>query len=365
MRVGLPAWRLLSPKGGVGNTLWHLLAQYRELAPADEFLVYHEGDAPDLPPGDNLVPRRLNVPAVENNLTWNDLALPLAVRRDRVELVHNLSYTLPARLNVPAVVTVHDVSYRRHPEGFPPRARAFLHAGTLRAVKRARVVTDSLFSAAEIQELYGLPRERIDVVPLAAEPRFRVLDDTGAVRAAYHLPDRFVLYLGGILARRRLDRLIVACGRVLERCDAYLVIAGPTVSDELDAAALAAAEGIGDRVLRLGFVPDELLPELYNAATCFAWPSIYEGFGLPPLEAIACGTPAIVADASSLPEVVGDAGLLVPPDDVDALATAVEALLTDDVLRARLSRLGPEQAAKFSWRATAERMLAIYREVLA
>ncbi|NUQ00800.1 MAG: glycosyltransferase, partial [Armatimonadetes bacterium] len=203
MRVGLPAWRLLAPRGGVGNTLWHLLQQYRELAPGDEFVVYHEAEAA-LPAGPNIVPRRLNVRPFENNLTWNDLALPRAVRRDRIDLLHNLSYTLPARLTVPAVVTVHDVSYLRHPEWFSPRAARWLRRGTLRAARQARVVTDSHFSAAEIAELCGLPRSQIAVVPLAAEERYQPTDPA-ELRARLGLPQRFVLYLGGLLERRRLD----------------------------------------------------------------------------------------------------------------------------------------------------------------
>ncbi len=363
MKVALPAWRLLSPRGGVGNTLWHLLDQYATLAPDDQYVVFHECAEPDLPEAANVRAQRVRVPLVQNNLTWSDLALPAAVRREGADLLHNVAYTLPARITIPAVVTVHDVSYLRHPDWFPARVSAYLGLGTRRAVRRATVVTDSEFSAGEVAELCDCEREAIRVVPLAAHERFRPVADPEPVRARLGLPERYLLYLGGVLRRRRVDRLIAAAAGLLERYDAHLVVAGPA-RGQLDVAAEAERFGIADRVKMIGYVADEDLPALYTAATCFAWPSIYEGFGLPPLEALACGTPTVVAEAGSLPEVVGDAALKVP-DETGALAAALERLLGDHALRESLRRLGPEQAARFSWRRTAESMLDIYRATLA
>lgn len=359
MRVGLPAWRLLNPRGGVGNTLWQLLDQYRALAPNDEFVVIHDGREADLPTGANLRPRPLRVPWFENNFTWNHLALRFAARREQVDLVHNVSYILPRGLPCPAVVTVHDVSYSRHPEWYGRRTRAFLAEGTRRAVKHALVVTDSRFSADEMVTLYGADPRRIEVVPLAADPRYRPRNPA-PVRSKYGLPERFVLYLGGVHERRRFELLLGALAK-LGANGAPLVVAGP-VAEEALAVGLARA-GLTDELdLRLlGYVPDEDLPGLYSAATCFAWPSVYEGFGLPPLEALACGTPTIVADASSLPEVVGDAALRVPPDDLDALSEALGRVLGQPTLRSELAAAGPLQAAKFRWDRTASLMLDLYR----
>ncbi|MCC7490945.1 MAG: glycosyltransferase family 4 protein [Fimbriimonadaceae bacterium] len=357
MRVAFPAWRLLHPRGGVGNTLWQLLQQYAALAPEDQFRVFHDGAPLQPPPGANLTTSVVRAPLVENNLTWSDSAAPRAIRRWGAELVHNVAYTLPRGLTCPAVVTVHDVSYARHPEWYPRRTARWLTAGTRRALQQATVVTDSEFSRREIAALFDTDPTRLAVVPLAADPIYTPTVDPTPVRQRYQLPERFIFYLGGIHARRRFEHLLTACRGLLPRHGADLVIAGP-----YDPAALADS-GLGERLRPLGYVPDADLPGLFRAATCFAWPSVYEGFGLPPLEALACGCPTVVAEASSLPEVVGDAALRVA-DDPAALAAALGRLLEDDSLRRELAARGPRQASRFSWTTTAQAMLRIYRETL-
>ncbi len=365
MRVLLPAWRLLSPRGGVGKNLWHLLREYAELAPDDEFVVLHDGPRADLPEAPNLTAVQLRAPLVENNLTWNEFALPAALRHWRPDLVHNISYTLPVAVRGPSVVTVHDISYARHPEWFAAKAGAYLRWGTAQAARRATlVVTDSEFSASEIAEVYRVPRERIAVVPLAADTIFTPQQDTADIRRRYALPRRYVLYVGGIHTRRRVPLLLRACAGVLAERDAHLVIVGPASGDGFDARAEAERAGLGERLTLLGFVPERDLPGLYAAADAFAWPAVYEGFGLPPLEAMACGTPTVVADAGSLPEVVGDGALLAAPESVDSLAQALARLLDDDALRADLAQRGPARAAQFSWADTARQMLSIYRRCL-
>ncbi len=363
MRVVLPAWRLLGPRGGVGNYLWHLLREYGEQATGDEFLVLHDGEA-TVPPAGNISARRLTAPLRENNLTWCHLALPAALRREQADLLHNVSYILPRGVRCPSVVTIHDVAFLRYPEWFPRKARWFYTDGARRAARRAdRIVTDSRFAADEIAELLRVPEQRLRIVPLAAGPEFKPGIDPAPLRARLALPERFILYVGGVRPRRQVDLLVEACARVLPGRPEQLVFAGPTQHGDYDLAAHAASLGLGDRLTLLGFVPEEDLPALYTAATLFAWPSIYEGFGLPPLEALACGTPTLVCDAASLPEVVGDAALRVRADSTEALADGLAALLDDSALRARLSAAGPVQAARFSWRQTAAAMLRLYREV--
>jgi len=365
MRVILPAWRLLSPRGGVGKNLWHLLREYAVQAPDDEFIVLHDGPRAELPQAPNVRAVPLRAPLIENNLTWNELALPLAMRRLGADLFHNISYTLPFAVRGPSVVTIHDISYTRHPEWFPAKAGAFLRCGTRRAARRADlIVTDSQFSAGEIAEVYGVDPARIEVVPLATDAIFAPRRDLAEVRRRYDLPHRYVLYVGGIHARRRVDLLLRACAQVLPARDVHLVVAGPSSGDGFDTRTVAERLGLAERIRLLGFVPEEDLPGLYGAAAAFAWPAVYEGFGLPPLEALACGTPTVVADAGSLPEVVGDAALLAAPDDVRSLADALARLLDDGDLAQRLAAAGPEQAARYSWAETARRMLAVYRRCL-
>jgi len=261
---------------------------------------------------------------------------------------------------------VHDVSYVRHPEWFPAKAGAYLRWGTALAARRARVlVADTEFGAGELAQVYGLRAERLAVVPLGVEPAYSPAADAERVRRAYDLPARFVLYLGGIHTRRRADLLVAACARVLPSRDAHLVVAGPAAGGGRDLGAQAARLGLAPRVRLLGYVPEADKPGLYRAAACFAWPSVYEGFGLPPLEAMACGTPTIVARATSLPEVVGDGALLVAPDDEAALADALARLLDEPATARELAARGLARAAGFSWRAAAKRMLAIYARVVA
>jgi glycosyltransferase involved in cell wall biosynthesis len=364
MHVLLPAWRLLSPRTGVGKTLHHYLAQLAALAPDDEFTVLHDGTADDPVVAPNVHYEPLRAPLHENVYTFNEWAVPLAARRRRADVFHNVNYTLPWFLHRHSVVTVHDLSYVRHPEWFSRRVGAYLRYGTRRAALHATLLTTvSAFSAREIVEVYGIDPARVVPILSAADEHFQPIEDLAAVRARYHLPPRYVFYLGGIHTRRRVDQLVAACARVLPRHDAHLVIAGPAAGGGYDVRRHAAEVGLADRVQVLGFVPEAHLPALYSAAAAFAWPSLYEGFGLPPLEALACGTPTVVADAASLPEVVGDAALKAAPDDAEALAEALERLLGDETLAADLRVRGPRRAAEFSWRRAAGELLDVYRRV--
>jgi glycosyltransferase involved in cell wall biosynthesis len=366
MHVLLPAWRLLDPPTGVGRVLWHLTTEVSALDPEVSFTVLHDGPQARVPPLSALSARRLRSGPRDVNFLWNEWAVPAAARRLRPDLFHNVNYTLPRGIAAPSVVTVHDISYVRHPEWFTRRIGGYLRAGTARAARGATLLTAvSEFTAGELRQVYGLEAERVVVVPNGVEERFAPVADLEHLRARYRLPERFVLHLGGIHTRRRVDRLLAACAQVLARHEAHLVLAGPTARDGWDARAAAAALGLGDRVRFLGFVPDADLPALYSAAACFAWPSVYEGFGLPPLEALACGAPTIVAKASALPEVVGEAALTVEPDNVEALAEALDRVLGDAELAAELARRGPLRAAQFSWRRAGALMLDVYRRALA
>jgi glycosyltransferase involved in cell wall biosynthesis len=304
----------------------------------------------------------------ENNLTWNHLALPLQLRRDRIDLLHSPSYTLPLWRGRPAVVTIHDVSYERHPEWFPPKARLFNRVFSRFAARVAAVVlTDSEFSRQEILDVYRVPPERVVAIPLAAGSQYRPPEDHTAaerVRARYGLGAPLILYVGNVIPRRNVPLLVAAFAQVCRERAAHLAVvnAGPQAQAQL--AVLARECGVVGDVTCLDYVPDEDLVALYHAAAAFVWLSVYEGFGLPPLEALACGTPTLVANASCLPEVVGDAALRVDPHDPAAVAGALTQLLTDDALASDLRARGPGRAAEFSWRRTAEETLAVYRRVV-
>ena len=224
-------------------------------------------------------------------------------------------------------------------------------------------------SRRDIIRHYRLPAAKVVASPLGVEDAFRPVVDPAilaAVRERNRLPDRYILAVGNLQPRKNLRRLIeaVAALRATRRDDCRLVLVGQPAWRHGELDAVAAAHGLRDAIVATGYVPAEDLPALYSAAEVFAYPSLYEGFGLPPLEALACGTPVVTANTSSLPEVVGDAGLLIDPLDTGAIAAALARLLDDVALRERLRQAGFARAAAYSWRETARRTLQVYDKLL-
>lgn len=308
-------------------------------------------------------------------IAWEQFGLPVALLRSGARLYHGAAYAMPALCPVPAVVTIHDLSFIRMPEAFPRLQANYLKLATrLSARRAAALVAVSEFTAREVVRLLGVPAERVHVVPNGCDPRCRPLptDVVAAYRARSGLPERFVLAVGTLQPRKNLDMLLRAYATLRRDWDAAadgappaLVVAGGQGWGGLDVEAHAAALGIADDLYLPGFVPEDDLPALYNAALCLAFPSRYEGFGLPAVEAMACGTPVVVSDASSLPEVVGEVGLRVPPDDVAGWAAALRHLATDEPARRALAERVPARAATFTWRRAANQTVGVWRSVLA
>ncbi len=284
-----------------------------------------------------------------------------------------------AFLNLPGVahvMTVHDTVVLRHPE-WQPRDYVDYHTHKLRAAARyaTRLIADSEHTRRDIVDLLGVDPARIDVIPLAAGPAFRSpagpadLAAAQATLARHGLrPGGYVLAVGAIEPRKNLVRLAAAFKAAIERhpdLTTRLVLAGGRgwLTEPIDAG--LATLGLGDRLVMPGRVPQEDLLALLHGARAVAYVSLYEGFGLPPIEAMACGTPVVASNTSSIPEVVGDAALLVDPYKVADIAAALERVLTDDALHAERAARGPRQAARFSWRTTAELTMQTYRRAIA
>ena len=294
--------------------------------------------------------------------------LPLAAARAGVDVLH-AHFLAPPLCPARIVLTVHDISYEHDPRyfsrGYLLQYRAIM---PLMARHADAIVTISEFSRQDIIRRYLVPPERVAVAYGAVEPIFRPLRDhatLGAVREKYSTGERFILSVGEIQPRKNLKTLIEAYVR-LRRADAIrhkLVLVGKRawLSDETFAA--ARDSGYRDDLVFTGYVPDDDLMALYNAAELFVYPSLFEGFGLPPLEAMACGTPVITSNTSSLPEVVGDAGIMLDPRDVDALASAIMQTTADKQLCLSLSDRGIRQAQEFSWESTARKVAEVYRRV--
>ncbi len=306
-------------------------------------------------------------------IAWEQLVLPLALRRSGVDLLHALAFVAPVAAPPPFVVTVYDLSFLRYPDAFRPFNRWYLTHFTSRSVKRASaVITISESTRRDVIDFLGVPPERVHTIycGVDAERTFRPLPaaEVAAFRAAKQLPVEFVLFLGTLEPRKNVDGLIRAYARWRERePDAPpLVIAGGKGWYYQQIFELVEALNLTARVRFPGYVPQNELPLWYNAATLFVYPSHFEGFGLPVLEAMACGTPVITSTASSLPEVAGQngPGRLVEPGDSAALAEAMAALSADADLRRSLAEQGVARAATFRWERTARQTVEIYQKVL-
>jgi len=305
-------------------------------------------------------------PAVR--IIWEQLAQPFVAARERFDLLHGLAFVAPLICPCPTVVTVHDLSFALFPEFFRGANSVYLRLFTRISCRRAvRIIAVSENTRADVIRLYGVPGERIEAIPHGVDPAFcpRPAAEVAEFRRARSLPEHFILFVGTLEPRKNLGRLVEAFAKVRASAnDLRLVFVGGKgwYYDPI----FSAVERLNlqDSVIFAGYVPNSDLPLWYNAADAFAFPSHYEGFGMPVLEAMACGTPTVTSLASSLPEVAGDAALMVPPDDIHALADALDRTLTDTTLRQELRAKGIARAAPFTWEETARRTAAVYRRAL-
>ncbi len=313
---------------------------------------------------------------------WQRLQVPIPVELivGKVDLFHSPDFTLPPTLpGVPTLLTVHDLSFIRDPASAWPSLRDFLNKAVPRSVQRAtHVLADSVATKDDLIELFGTPAEKITVLYSGVEARFGPIRDQAEIDrvcAKYQLPRPFILSVGTLQPRKNYGRLIEAFAQVTaarastslrsaqhapQSAQPHLVITGgkgwmvETIFEQVK------RSGLEGRVHFPGFVDDADLPALYAAADLFAYVSLYEGFGLPLLEAMACGTPVIGSNTSSLPEVIGEVGLQVDPRDVDAIARAMQQMIDQPELRERSIGLGLERAKTFTWEKAARELLGIY-----
>ncbi|HLF28389.1 MAG TPA: glycosyltransferase family 1 protein [Anaerolineae bacterium] len=361
---------LLAPHGSVGyrsagihTYLTHLLHNLPRVDEAFRYTVYTRA----LP----AIPARLRStgwPTAHplGRIAWEQLAQPFALRRDQPDLLHATAFVAPILSNLKTVITVYDLSFALFPDLFRGPSLVYLRLFARWSVRRARrIITISDHTRRDVQRLYHVPLDCIDVAYPGVEARFRPLPRAAVetFRRKHALPDRFCLYLGTLEPRKNLARLIDAVSSLGSR-DLRLVLVGGKGWLVEDLFAKVESLGLAERVRFIGYAPAADLPLWYNAATAFVYPSLYEGFGLPPLEAMACGTPVIASNAAALPEVVGDAGLSVGPEDVAGLAQALRRVWDDATLRAELSRRGLAQARRFTWEATARSTVESYRKAL-
>ena len=298
------------------------------------------------------------------------LTLSAELRKRPVDVLH-VQFTAPPFCPCPVVVSIHDLSFEHLPQTFHRRSRIQLRLTVRNSARRAaKILTLSEHTRRDVIDTYGIEPSRITAIPLAAPRHFSPVEDNRElqrVRHTYGIDGKYILSVGSIQPRKNLARLVQAYASLRDTHSETdlpkLVLVGKRgwLYDET----LRALEQnkVESSVILTGYVPESDLPALYSGAICFVYPSYFEGFGLPPLEAMKCGTPVIVGNQTSLPEVVGDAGLTVDPFDVRSIAEAIDKLINDSDLRGTLSVKGRSRAETFDWRKTAQQTLEIYEQV--
>ena len=363
---------------GIGRYTRELIRAVCDIAPADYTFVlcYASGWPGQRPPYHayfaELATRRADIqhvaiPLPPRRLTqfWHRLHVPLRIEwlTGDVDIVHAPDFVLPPT-GKPGIVTIHDLSYLVHPECAVPGVARYLREAVPPSLQRAQAIfADSHSTKADLIRLLDVAAARIEVVYAAVDDRFVPINVASLehIRAKYHLPAQFLLSGGTLEPRKNYVRLFEAYAQARTTSPMPpLVVFGRKGWMFEDIIATPARLGIADMVQFVDFVDDNDLPALYNLAWAFVYPSLYEGFGLPPLEALACGTPTLVSDVSSLPEVVGDAAVRVDPYDTLGMAHQLVNLVNDDDLRMRLRVAGPMQAQLFRWHNAAHQVLQAY-----
>ncbi|HYG11912.1 MAG TPA: glycosyltransferase family 1 protein [Pyrinomonadaceae bacterium] len=375
MRIAIDGLPLAKPKTGIGHYTFELAHGLAALAPEHDFeLVAHapieqafEAAFDAAPPPANL--HVVHAPANALSKRWWTIGLPLYVQRRGITLFHGTNYKVPLWNRCHTIVTIHDLSLllhsHTHEEELVRRARLRLPATARMASK---IITDSESVKREICEHLRIKPDKIAVVPLAPRRAFRPVAAAASAQARLRLgvADDFILFVGTVEPRKNLLTLVRAFEELTRRTNlsAQLVIAGQKgwLTEELFA--LVEQSGLSSRILFTGYISDEDLAALYSSCRVCVYPSLYEGFGLPPLEAMSCGAPVITSRIPVIMETVGDAAQLVEPTDVRGLADCIHGLWTSDAERRRLATDGIAHASRFTWERTARLTLDVYEEVL-
>ncbi len=367
MQIGVDARLMHHQPAGISRYTWHLLQAMAKLDQSDEFVVFqHRRHREPLINQANFRRCTLYSP-VHSRL--EQLLLPIELLRFRLDILHSTDFIPPLHAPAPTVITVHDLAFLHWPH-FLTKDSAAYYGQIDRAVQRAKhIIVPSESTKQDLVGQLGVPQSKVSVIYEAADASFVPLPIEATRRevcARYSLPPTFVLFVGTIEPRKNVSGLLHAFRHMLDNytmSDVGLVIAGGRGWLYEEVVELVKKLNLERTTFLLGRIPDSDLHKLYVAARCHVHPAHYEGFGLPPLEAMACGTPTIVSNISSLPEVVGDAALLVDPKNQEELAVAMHRLLIDDELHAELSEKGLQRSRCFSWELAANKTLEVYRNV--
>jgi glycosyltransferase involved in cell wall biosynthesis len=367
LRIAIDARKLRD--FGIGTYIRNILIELSRLDRTTEYVVLCRPD--DVESGDVLGRNFRMVPETAPMYSISEqFRIPMSLAREGVRLVHEPHYVLPPLIRCRSVVTIHDCIHLMFPQYLPSKLAHVYAKGSMWSASRKadRILTVSETSKRDILRFFDVPPEKVVVVYNAIDERFLAPADAermDLVRQRFQLDHPFILYVGNIKPHKNIERLIDAFGRARPKCsdDLKLIIIGDEISKYPALRQSVHKHKLDKHVRFLGFQPMETLAAFYRQARAFVFPSLYEGFGLPPLEAMACGTPVVTSNISSLPEVAGGAALLVDPYDADAIADGIVQAVTNETRRADLIRRGHERARSFSWAQSVKKIHEIYMQV--
>ena len=372
IRVGINASKYFDIHTGVGRYTSNLCRSISKGKDGNDYYFYLPGrNSGPYGKDENVAQLREKRMFLQNNtlrILWEQILLPIKIRRDRLDLFHYTDHAMSLIQRIhPTVITVHDIAYIRFPDLLNKSRQVYKKYILYSSIKKADVIiADSHSTRRDIVEFFNVDEKKIKVVHLGVESRFRPISSVEDYRTKNNLPSKMILNIGTLEPRKNVVTLIKAFKKLQEGGfkDYVLVIAGEKgwlykrIFEEIK------SSGVEQSIRLLGVANDEDLPLLYNCADLFVYPSLYEGFGLPPLEAMACGVPVITSNTSSLPEVVGNAGIMVNPSDIESLSDEMWRVLKDEELKHRMSRDGLKRSKMFTSEKTVSEVLEIYNEFL-
>lgn len=376
MRIGIDYTPAYEQGGGIGRLTRDLVTALAKLDPETRYKLFVSGAKkselpPKIAPNFQWKPIPLSPKWLARIWHRTKLPLPIEMLIGQVDLFHATDFTLPPTLpNTKTIVTVHDLSFVRVSDTASPKLKEYLDKVVPRSIGKAtHVIADSQATKDDLIELYNTPSDKITVLLSGIDSRYHVISDLDyllTMRNKYNIPDvPYIFSIGTIQPRKNYSRLIHAL-KILRDSgyDLHLVIAGGRGWLEDEMYQTLDETQLHEVVHLIGFADDADVAKLYNAAECVAFPSLYEGFGFPVLEGMACGTPVLTSNVSSLPEVAGDAAIMVNPYDIEAIAEALRQIIDDTELRETLIKRGLQQASRFNWENSAINLLKIYKSVL-
>jgi glycosyltransferase involved in cell wall biosynthesis len=372
MHIGIDATAMPPQPVGAGQYMIHLIRALVTLPGNERYRIYvqpHGRDLIGLPENERLKFQLVPSHSPFARLVWEQAQFPGLLRHSGLDLLHSLHYTMPLSHPLPQVVTLHDLTYFVYPQyHILPKRYFFRNFIRLSGRKAERLVAVSESTRQDAIRLAGLAAEKIISAPLGVTAEFQPIRDLQRlqpIKEKYRLPSRFILFVGLLEPRKNLITLLHAYRHIYQQIgDVRLVIVGRQGWKMRQTRQLLDSLALTPYVHFTGYVEQQDLPAIYNLADVFVYPSLYEGFGLPVLEALACGVPVITSEVSSMPEIAGETALYFPPTDDLALAQVLLELLQDEEQRKALSIAGPKRAARFTWEETARRTRLAYAQAL-